>query len=234
MIKYVLLLFFLSSYCFSSEIFKVAVIDSGLDLNDPRFKNILCKSGHKDFTHTSINDTIGHGTHVMGLIKKYAGNKNYCIVVYKYFGDNVDTGEALYQALQFALKENVKLINISGGGNKYSQREYEFIKKHKEITFVVAAGNDNSNLDSSYKYYPASYKLNNIITVGSIDDFYNKAPFSNYGASIIWEKGVNILSTFPGVYNSGKFYPKVKVMSGTSMSTAIKTGKIINEIADNN
>ena len=47
---------------------RVAVIDTGLDLSDKRFSSRLCKEGHEDFTHTTIEDKSGHGTHVVGLI----------------------------------------------------------------------------------------------------------------------------------------------------------------------
>lgn len=53
----------------------------------------------------------------------------------------------------------------------------------KGVLFVAAAGNDNVNLDST-EIYPASYKMNNLIVVGSHDDLLRKAPSSNYGGTV--------------------------------------------------
>ncbi len=211
---------------------KLAVMDSGLDISDERFKDVLCPSGHKDYTNTGIEDKLGHGTFITGLIKQYAGESSigsYCIVILKYTdGANVTRGiEAdvnFKKALRVAADYDV--VNISGGGNLYSDFEHRVIK-HSRAKFIVAAGNDNQNLDFAkyYTFYPASYilkGLTNIDVIGNKKLNGEKADSSNFGSMVRYEVGEDVESTLPdGEYGH---------MSGTSISTAIATGKKINEL----
>jgi len=202
---------------------KVAVVDTGLDLNDPRFKNVLCDKDHYDVTQTSIVDHNGHGTHVAGLIKKYAKDSDYCLMIIKYYRDE-DSAKVSsfnsYYAFTYAVSKGADIVNFSSGGKTFSADEYNSIMKGLNTIFIVAAGNDHKNLDET-PYYPACYKLPNIYVVGNA---VNGVPFSssNYGSAIdFWENGQDVLSTMPG--------GKEGRMSGTSMSTAIHTGKLIYE-----
>ena len=54
-----------------SKTLVVAVIDTGIDAQAFN-RHVLCKTGHKDFTGTGIQDRHGHGTHISGLIDQYA------------------------------------------------------------------------------------------------------------------------------------------------------------------
>lgn len=53
----------------------------------------------------------------------------------------------------------------------------------KGVIFVAAAGNDNTNLDVT-PVYPASYKMDNLIVVGSHNETLQKAWSSNYGSAV--------------------------------------------------
>lgn len=224
--KKLLLLLLIPITVNSADITKVALIDSGIDFDHPYLKDHICKSGHKDFTDTTPYDTIKHGTHVAGLIVKYAGNAPYCIVSFKVFekdAESADTDRRIIKALREAVSQGIKYVNFSGGGPTFIEREYNIIKDNPDITFVVAAGNFKSNIDlPDNEYYPASYNLKNIISVGCIDKNNKRCSFSNFGKSIkAWEIGDKVKSSIP----DGKY----GYMSGTSMSTAIKMGKIIYE-----
>ena len=96
--KLFLISFLIATTCFAKTI-RVAVIDTGLDFksNWADIKNKydtdgyllrapkLCKTGHTDFTHEGFFDKSGHGTHVAGIIAKFAENSNYCLIILKYF-----------------------------------------------------------------------------------------------------------------------------------------------------
>lgn len=202
---------------------KVAVVDTGLDISDPRFKSVLCKEEHHDVTNTGLNDNNGHGTHVAGLIKKYARDSDYCLLIIKYYSDGQSGPSAAfnsYYAFSYAVSKGADIVNFSSGGPTFSADEYNSILKGNNTIFIVAAGNDHKNLDE-VPYYPACYKLPNIYVVGNA---FNKVPSpnSNYGSIIdFWENGQDVISTLPGG-REGK-------MSGTSMSAAIHTGKLIYE-----
>lgn len=207
------------------EVFRVGVIDTGLDINDPRLSKDLCPYGHKDFTGEGLKDYMGHGTHVVGLIEKYAQNSDYCIIVFKYYSKYMsvtDTVKAYRSALKAAIDMNVKVINYSGGGSQIDWQEMILIKTNPQITFIVSAGNQGRDLEK-YPFYPASYDFKNLVSVGALDEIEeHRAVFSNFGSGIkAWETGQNVLSTLPGT--------DMGYMSGTSQATALETGKWIKE-----
>lgn len=233
MYKVLFLLLLMSSLANSEQKqLKVAVVDTGLDLTDIRFKDVLCKEGHKDFTHTGLDDNHGHGTHIAGLIKQFAAKANYCLVILKYF-DVADQDNALENeltAFQEAINLKVDVVNFSGGGPAYSEKEFKLILAHPEIKFIVSAGNNGKNLDLiENNYYPASHFLPNIIVVGNLWLNGSMEPSSNYGKKLVWEIGYNVLSSLPKECFLGYCKYREGRLTGTSMSTAIHTGKYIHE-----
>lgn len=225
MIRMIFFLFALVSVSYAKERVRVVVIDTGLDVNDVRFKDKIC--GYRDLTGEGIEDKHGHGTHIAGLIKQYAKDANYCLYIIKFYSEraeNFSNTNRMAEAIRDAASSGAKIVNISGGGGSFSEVEYLAIKTHPKVTFIVAAGNDGHNLDNTnHKYYPASYELKNIISVGALGTNGTKLPISNYGKIITtWEIGENVLSTLPNGENG--------VFSGTSMATAIHTGKVIHEL----
>jgi len=206
---------------------KVALVDTGLDLNDPRLKDHLCLTGHKDFTGDGLRDTNGHGTHLAGLIQQYAGEGNYCLLIYKYYSSNADGYTNLtneIRSFREAIKNGATLINLSGGGPSFSRQEYNVIHDNQKVTFIVAAGNEGENIETQEGgFYPASFFLKNEIIVGNLDKDGYRAPSSNWAYNqISWEIGQNVLSDLPD--------DTMGRMSGTSQATAIHTGKILKRI----
>lgn len=204
---------------------KVAVIDTGLDLSDPRFSKVLCADGHKDFTGTGIKDVHGHGTHVAGLIKTYAAeSKGYCLVILKYWVDGMPAGQSnikTVEAIREATRIGARIINYSSNGKEFSEPEYLAIRAFSGA-FVVAAGNEGEDLDLSPNY-PASYRLLSMIVVGALGENGKRLRSSNYGTPVTtWETGENVLSYLPG--------GKSGFMSGTSMATGVATGKLIKKL----
>lgn len=195
---------------------RVAVIDTGLALDDSRLNAHLCLAGHKDFTNQGIQDDYGHGTHVVGLIEQYASDADYCLVILKYSEDENSHMPNYLKGLREAVAQKVDIVNLSVSGENFDEEERELICGHPEITFVVAAGNEDRDLDVS-PMYPASLGCSNIIVVGS-KDFLK----SNYGTMVhAFEQGMDVDSTLPN--------GKRGTNTGTSMSSAIRTGKLIHE-----
>jgi len=212
----------------------VAVIDTGIQ-PDHIFldQNIHVLKGQKnqnnygvDFsqgraTNTPI-DQHGHGTHVAGIIKSVFPEVK--ILALKYYNPNASGQanlEATIKALRYAVENNVDVINYSGGGPEASVEELRVLKEaeKKGILVIAAAGNERSNIDDKRNaYYPASYGLSNIITVGAYDDGLNIITSSNYGKNSvdIAAPGHRIRSSIPG--NSAGY------MTGTSQATAFVSG----------
>lgn len=233
-----------------AKMIKVAVIDTGINPETLR-ANMLCETGHRDFTKTSIVDSHGHGTHISGIIDQHAKgitlentdhpqeryNKllklkqtkiNYCQVVIKFFDKDskVDSTESMVAALEWAIKLKVDIINISGGGEYPNPDELKLVKKalNMGIIIVGAAGNNGKKLEKGeFAYYPASAD-NRVIVVGNLNKNLTKNSTSNYGKIVdIWTIGTSVLS-----YSRSSLVDIVP-MSGTSQATAVITGKIINK-----
>lgn len=226
------LILLVNNISYGVEPIKVAVIDTGLDLEDIRFKSILCKSGHRDITNTSIVDIDGHGTHVAGLILQNAPSYGWCLMIVKFF-DARDSGKMqsyrLAEGIASALENNASIINISAGGRVFQESEYILIKEHPKVKFIVAAGNESSDITKSAStYFPASLavELSNIFPVGALNKRGQRLQSSNYGFIVTsWEIGEDVLSYFPcKVFVKSKCFRR---LTGTSMSTGIHTGKVI-------
>ena len=211
------MMIFYSVYAHSDNAFiHIVVIDTGLQLDDSRLVAHVCLDGNKDLTGKGIQDDYGHGTHVVGLIEKYAADSNYCISMIKYTEEAAAPVNKYMDALKDAILQKPDIINLSVSGVNFIEEERELICGHPEIAFVVAAGNEGNNLDI-HPIYPAALGCSNITTVGS-KDFLG----SNYGTMVhVFESGLNVISTLP----NNKEGPN----TGTSMSAAIASGKLVYE-----
>lgn len=180
--------------------------------------------------NNDLTDNHGHGTHIAGIIGAEAGNgkgisgisPNVSLMILKYYDPKVPSADNLKNtvaAIKYAVSMGANIINYSGGGTEYSQEEHDAVAgaERKGVLFVAAAGNERSNSDQHH-YYPADYKLKNIISVTAIDPSTEVLNSSNYGTETvdIGAPGQNILSTLPN--NAYGF------MTGTSQATAFVTG----------
>lgn len=156
-------------------------------------------------------DSAGHGTHVAGIIAA-AGNNGLGvagigwglrIMPLKVLADN--SPEMLLidivEAIDYAIANGVRIVNCSFGGEYLSdQVEYDAFERLREkgILAVCAAGNSGKNNDAGEpRIYPASYDLDNIISVASSDLSDNLFVHSNYGKTSVdlMAPGETILST---------------------------------------
>lgn len=183
--------------------------------------------------NNKLDDNHGHGTHIAGIIGAEAGNgkgitgiaPDVSLMVLKYYDPkvpNTDNLKNTVAAIKYAVKMGARVINYSGGGTEFSQEEHDAVQEAEKagILFVAAAGNERSNSDQHH-YYPADYKLSNIISVTAIDPSIQVLNSSNYGVETvdIAAPGQNILSCLPG--NSYGY------MTGTSQATAFVTGAAV-------
>lgn len=174
-------------------------------------------------------DTHGHGTHIAGIIAGSSangiGSSGVCptasIMALKYY-DNSGIGynnlQNTVRAIHYAVNNGANIINYSGGGSDPSLAERIAIEDAQQhgVLFIAAAGNDGHNNDLQ-PYYPASYGIDNIISVASITKNDQLLPSSNFGHTVnVGAPGLSILSSLPG--------EKFGTMSGTSQATAFVTG----------
>lgn len=168
------------------------------------------------------NDNDDHGTHCAGIIGAVANNNlgiagvasniNIKIMPLKIEGGSNGNGTIsnAIRAIKYAEKMGAKVCNISWGSSVNSSSLQQAIRE-SSMLFIAAAGNTGNNNDIS-PVYPASYDLDNIISVTFINAHGQLSSLSNYGASSvdIAAPGYDILST-----TVGNTYG---VMSGSSMA----------------
>lgn len=183
-------------------------------------------------------DDNGHGTHVAGIIGARGDNGrgvsgvmwDVRLMPLKVLNaDGYGTEGDIISGIEYAVMmknrgANIKVINASLGGYSYSQAQYDAIASANTsgILFVVAAGNEGFNNDST-PFYPASYNLPNIISVAATDQNDRMASFSNFGTNTVHvgAPGVYILSTVP---NNG--YEQMEFYMGTSMAAPHVSGLV--------
>jgi len=173
-------------------------------------------------------DDDGHGTHVAGTIAALADNgrgvvgvsPNVQVMALKFLDAS---GEGYLSdaiaAINYAVSMGAQISNNSWGGGPFDRVLRDTIRNAGDggHLFIAAAGNDDSDNDA-LPSYPASYRLENVISVAATNSNDRIASFSNWGATSVdlAAPGVGILSTTPG--------NTYATFNGTSMATPHVSG----------
>ncbi|MBW4560642.1 MAG: S8 family serine peptidase [Mojavia pulchra JT2-VF2] len=171
----------------------------------------------------------GHGTHIAGILGAVGNNSlgvvgvspNVSIMTTKHFKSTDPEGYLwdTAQGIKYAVDNGAKIINLSFGSKTFDTDQYNAIKYayDRGVLVIATAGNTSRNIDE-IPHYPASYDLDNIISVTATDENDQLVDFSNYGVNSVdlAAPGVNILSTFPN--------NQYVTWGGTSMAVPHVTG----------
>ncbi|MGG0643196.1 S8 family serine peptidase [Sporosarcina gallistercoris] len=213
----------------------VAVIDSGIDRSIPDFKGRIAPGGYNFVDKSSnVNDSLGHGTSVSGIIASVMNNQygiagisgpyDVSILPLKTIReDGTGTVSMNIQAIDYAIQRHVDVINISQGGQTSSEIEKDAIRRAAEagILIVASAGNDAEKGNPTM--YPAAY--DEVLSVASINELSQHSYFSTYNAGVdISAPGERIATNHPG--------GSVVSASGTSFSAPIVAGAAAMAIAN--
>jgi len=166
-------------------------------------------------------DNDDHGTHIAGIIGAVANNGigiagiasniDIKLMILKINGGASGTGSIsdAVLAIKYATRMGADICNISWGTTQYSSVLKEAIRE-SDMLFVAAAGNSGRDNDTR-PVYPASFMLDNIISVTFLDPNGKLTKLSNYGKGSveIAAPGVDIMSTAVGTYQT---------LSGSSMA----------------
>lgn len=180
-------------------------------------------------------DDNDHGTHCAGTIGAAANNGSphvgvawsVRLMACKFLDANGsgNTSDAI-ECVDFAVAHGARVLNNSWGGGPFQQALFDAIVRARDagVLFVAAAGNggadgigDNNDFIPSY---PASYAVDNVISVAAVDRANQLAAFSNYGQNSvhIGAPGVAIFSSTSGADNEYQSF------DGTSMATPHVSG----------
>ncbi|PYK96234.1 MAG: hypothetical protein DME19_20385, partial [Verrucomicrobia bacterium] len=177
------------------------------------------------------NDDHGHGTHVSGTIGGVGNNAVGVVgVAWKVqimackFLDASGIGfiSDAIKCIDYARSQGARVVNASWGSTSFSSsalRDAIDSLRQAGIIFVAAAGNsaEDNGVDP---IYPASYDLDNIISVAATTRTDELANFSNYGSTTVdlGAPGAAIFSCWNGADNDYKYF------DGTSMAAPHVTG----------
>lgn len=167
----------------SVENITIAVIDSGLQVEHPAitqfFSNRISDKSYNAFDRgTDITDENGHGTAMTGVILDGAPENIEIIPVKVFDADKKTTVTMLIRGIDYAIEQNVDIINMSLGTEGDINSEQPALQEAVEtaieagITVVSATGNggeDNvgDNMDNSgVTVYPAEFS--DVIAVGAV------------------------------------------------------------------
>ena len=203
---------------------KVAVIDTGIDLDHPDLAGqVYAQIDTVDNDGSANDETDGHGTHVAGIIAAKANNgigvagiaPGVKLVIADVFGPQYAESIDIIEGINFAMSKGSDVINMSLGDSEDDIAFHQAIDAavNSGIVCVVAAGNKNT----SSAYYPSDYE--SCISVISTNSHNERSSFSNYGSlKDISAPGEDILSTFVKKYPSYSYYES---LNGTSMASPI-------------
>jgi len=174
-------------------------------------------------------DTGTHGTMVAGVLGAVGNNGKGVVGVawrvqimactcFNSFG--IGNVSDVITCLDYARTNGARIINASWGfTNSLALSNAMISLRNAGIIVVAACGNSATNIDLA-PTYPASYQLENIVTVASTSQSDVLSAFSNYGATNVdlAAPGEQIYTTFPATdsyYYTG---------SGTSFSAPYVSG----------
>jgi subtilisin family serine protease len=155
----------------------------------------------------------GHGTMVASLVHLVAPDTK--IMPLRAFGANgAATISQIVDAVHYAVEHGADVINMSFSVSADSPALNDAMNyaANNGVILVAAAGNSGLNT----QVWPAAYS--NVMGIGSTDDFYIRASFSNFGNDLVSlaAPGTDIIAMYPKNH-----YARV---SGTSFSAPLVAG----------
>ncbi len=201
----------------------VAVLDSGIKLDHPEFQGRLWESDALYNGYDFVNeedypwDDHGHGTNVAGIIGASSNNSvgyagvdwNCKIMTLKVINDeNWGYYSWWTSGIYYAVENGANIINMSLGGDSYSQSMEEAVNYavNNNVSVIVSMMNGNSD----QIYYPAGYM--NSFAVGSSD------PDDSRTSSFFWGGGSSFGSHID-VVAPGNFIYGLSFNSNTNYNT---------------
>jgi thermitase len=209
---------------------KVAVIDTGIDLEHPIFKNRLASRNEwQDFVDGDRipkdepgGDGYGHGTAVAGIIAQVAPRAT--ILPIRVLGSNGGGQTAnVIAAIGYAVKMRADIINLSLGTNGFDAALFEICKfaNKRGVRIVASAGNNGleDGVTSPAQFSKLEGTRDRTIGIGSVNSSDSLSSFSAYGRGLYAvAPGERIATAFPD--------RRITLATGTSFAAPMFTGAL--------
>lgn len=199
---------------------RVAILDTGLDLNHPDFLGRVPPAQQQSFvpSATTVQDGNGHGTHVAGTacgirkpnsLPRYGIASNAQLFVGKILGDDgIGYDDWFIAALDWAMTNGCRVVNMSVARPAAGPFDagFELIARRAldAGTLIVAAAGNDAHRDVG-QTAPVSHPANcpSIMAVAALDPDLRVGWFSNSGTDAdggqidLAGPGVNVRSSWP-------------------------------------
>ena len=191
----------------------VAVIDSGLDPAHPALAGRIAAGGWNFIEGNPnvldvgdgidndmdgfIDESVGHGTIVSGLIARIApGAKILPLRVLD--SDGYTTTFTMVRAVYYAIDSGAPILNISMGTTRETFVIADAMSEAQQKGVLIVAGAGNEDTSSPVRY-PAASSSSVVMAVAATTNSDIKADFSNFGGHVsISAPGVKVTSSVPG------------------------------------
>ncbi|WP_084542274.1 S8 family peptidase [Calidithermus chliarophilus] len=213
---------------------KVAVIDTGVDLEHPALKEALAPAGEwwdfydNDPVPQEVGDLgqggYGHGTNVAGIIRQVAPRAT--LLPLRVLGsDGYGDVAAVAAAIDWAVAKGAKVINLSLGSDQKHDAIEQAIRAANGKGVLVVASTGNTGDDKVT--FPASTMADDKngwkrLSVTSVNLSDVKSSFATYGKSVeLAAPGENVYGPAPGNPE-----PRKAAWTGTSMAAPMASGAL--------
>jgi hypothetical protein len=213
----------------------VAIIDTGIDVNNAAFSGLIDSSSTNILTNSAadLQDTTGHGTWVAGALRNSAASNGNSVNLLIIRADGTFSScahgcfgsEDAANAVRYAADRGAKVMNLSFGapgnmgGTLLSAFQYA---ADKGAVLVVAAGNEGASEVDSPANFGASV-AGHVIAVGSVNASNVISSFSNRAGAakdyFMVANGENVATTTIGggsVSASGTSFAAPKVSNAVA------------------
>ena len=177
---------------------KVAILDSGVNANHPDLVGkVEGRAGHE---YEDLNDAIGHGTEVAGIVTANGNNKkgivgvawNTRILSIKVTDENAEASVAtLVEGLDKAYENGARIAVLSLSTNKVSTILKNSIAQAQDRGLLIIAAGGNSGINELR--YPAAF--DGVIGVGAVNRNNEIESYSTTGDIDIVAPGTDIYTT---------------------------------------
>lgn len=217
---------------FNGDGIKVAILDTGLELNHPDFagRAIVGKSFIPGVV--SFDDGNGHGTHCTGTAcgpRAPATGRRYGIAhaARIYIGKVLSDGGSgsdggILAGIDWAVANGCEVISMSLGANTPNTSiAYETAGQRALARgcLIIAAAGNNAQRPANYGFVGRPANSRTFMAVGAVDSVLQMAVFSARDTAGQPGAAVDIAGPGVAIYSSWLMPPRYRSISGTSMAT---------------